>query len=260
MSTFASPPPDRQVATPTQGPGRRHRSRLRAVVVVAVVAGLAGVGVTFAVASEPATTGRPAASAPSDRHEHRTAEHAPAATTAALDHGPADAEHRAVARRTRVGRDLVTALLATARFHRVATAERAGYARLPSPAPLHECIDEDIDLDDTDGAPAMGIHWVNGALLDGTLDVRKPEVLVYEPRANGRLDLVAVEYVVFASDWAGSRPPELYGRQLHHFPAPNRYDLPSFYALHAWIWAPNPDGLFANMNPKVTCANAGAVS
>lgn len=36
--------------------------------------------------------------------------------------------------------------------------------------PLHECIDKDVDLDDRDGKPAMGIHRVNGALLDGTID------------------------------------------------------------------------------------------
>ena len=40
----------------------------------------------------------------------------------------------------------------------------------------------------------MGVHYVNEALIaDGVLDVQRPEVLVYEPRA-GRLRLVAVEF------------------------------------------------------------------
>src|SRR5262245_45326348 len=48
---------------------------------------------------------------------------------------------------------------------------------------------------------AMGVHYGNAALLgDGLLDVTKPETLVYEPR-NGRLELVAAEYVVIAQQW-----------------------------------------------------------
>ncbi|HWM29612.1 MAG TPA: hypothetical protein VNQ14_14220, partial [Woeseiaceae bacterium] len=35
---------------------------------------------------------------------------------------------------------------------------------------------------------AMGIHFVNGALVqDGLLDAARPEILVYEPGKNGRL-------------------------------------------------------------------------
>jgi hypothetical protein len=159
-------------------------------------------------------------------------------------------------------RGLETARSATARFHRVATAEQAGYARLAAPAHLHECIDTDVDLDDQDGKPAMGIHWVNGALLDGTVDVRKPEVLVYEPKRNGQLELVALEYVVFEADWGarGTRPaPQLFGQEFMYVAAPNRYDLPAFYALHAWVWKSNPDGPLAAMNPWVSCRYAAQV-
>ena len=134
----------------------------------------------------------------------------------------------------------------------MSTAEAAGYARLPAPAPLHECIDTDVDLDDRDGKPAMGIHWVNGALLDGTVDVRKPEVLVYEPKRNGKLQLVALEYVVFEADWGahGTRPaPKLFGQEFMYVAAPNRYDLPAFYALHAWVWKNNPDGVLEADEP-----------
>ena len=159
-------------------------------------------------------------------------------------------------------RGLATARSATAPFHRVASAEQAGYARLAAPAPLHECIDTDVDLDDQDGKPAMGIHWVNGGLLDATVDVSHPEVLVYEPKRNGTLELVALEYVVFEADWGarGTRPaPQLFGQEFMYVAAPNRYDLPAFYALHAWVWKSNPDGVLAAMNPWASCRYAAQV-
>jgi hypothetical protein len=158
--------------------------------------------------------------------------------------------------------ELGAARAATARFHRLSVAEDAGYARLPAPAPLHECIDEDVDLHDRDGKPAMGIHWVNGSLLDGTVDARTPEVLVYEPSRNGKLHLVALEYVVFESAWGapGTRPaPRLFGEDFMYVASPNRYGLPAFYALHAWVWKANPAGALAPMNPRVSCRWAGAV-
>ena len=153
-------------------------------------------------------------------------------------------------------RGLAAARDATSTFHRVSTAEQAGYARLAAPAPLHECIDTDVDLDDQDDKPAMGIHWVNGALLDGTVDVQEPEVLVYEPQRNGELRLVALEYVVFEADWGARdtrRAPQLFGQDFMYVAAPNRYGLPAFYALHAWVWKNNPDGVLAAMNPWATC-------
>jgi hypothetical protein len=39
-------------------------------------------------------------------------------------------------------------------------------------------------------------------------------------------------------------------------PAGNRYGLPSFYELHAWLWKPNPSGVFADYNPRVHCPAA----
>ncbi|MDC5698588.1 hypothetical protein OO014_15120 [Intrasporangium calvum] len=150
---------------------------------------------------------------------------------------------------------------ATARYHSVAAAERIGYARLPQSAPLHWCIDEDLDLDDADGKPGMGVHLVNGGLLDGAVAADRPEVLVYEPTRDGGLRLVAVEYVVFAADWAATGaagPPRLFGEDFHHVEAPNRYELPAFYALHAWVWKHNPDGVFATLNRNVTCAYSTA--
>jgi len=93
---------------------------------------------------------------------------------------------------------------------------------------------------------------------DAAVNAATPEALVYEPQRNGRLRLVAAEYVVFQSAWdeAHSSPPVLFGREFELVEAPNRYGLPSFYELHAWIWKHNPAGMFDDWNPRVSCAAA----
>ena len=53
---------------------------------------------------------------------------------------------------------------------------------------------------------AMGIHYVNGALVgDGKLNLQTPEALMYEPK-KGRLELVGVEYIVLADQWDAENP------------------------------------------------------
>ena len=73
---------------------------------------------------------------------------------------------------------------------------------------------------------AMGVHFAKPALFDGKVDVEHPEVLVYEPR-NGRLHLVAAEYIVPASAWDPvhdpSDKPHVMGHLFHFVPGPNRY-------------------------------------
>jgi len=108
----------------------------------------------------------------------------------------------------------------------------------------------------------MGIHYVNGDLVgDGKLDVARPEALMYEQKGD-KLELVGVEYIVIASAWdaASKTPPTLMGQLFHYNTSPNRYGIPAFYSLHVWAWRPNPDGVFADWNPRVSCAEhtAGA--
>lgn len=90
--------------------------------------------------------------------------------------------------------------------------------------------------------PNMGIHLVREDLLfdNGSLDPLKPEVLVYEPKKNGGYKLVAVEYMT-----VGGERPSLFGQQFDDGP------FPGSYALHAWVWQANPDGIFAAFNPNV---------
>ena len=103
---------------------------------------------------------------------------------------------------------------------------------------------------------AMGVHYVNTALVgDGVLDAARPEVLVFEPQQNGRLQLVAAEFIVLAEQWNASNPhpPVLHGQHFHFVPAPNRTGLPAYYELHVWAFKRNPRGTFADWNPRVSC-------
>ncbi len=102
---------------------------------------------------------------------------------------------------------------------------------------------------------AMGVHYVNGSLISNDeLVADKPEILVYEPR-NGRLRLLAVEYVVDAAAWDAKKigPPVLMGQHFHLVGGPNRYGPAPFYELHVWAWKNNPSGMFADWNPTVSC-------
>lgn len=123
------------------------------------------------------------------------------------------------------------------RFRDVSVSVAEGYTAMP-------CVSGG------DGG-AMGVHYVNAKLLAGdTIDIRRPQAVMYEPKANGRMALVAVEYITQKG------PASLEGQLFNFTGAPNRYGLPAFYALHVWAWKPNPKGAFANMNPDVTCEHA----
>jgi hypothetical protein len=143
---------------------------------------------------------------------------------------------------------------ATAQFHSIETAIAAGYelgyvngngVRI-----IAGCIAHPTDPT----AGAMGYHYFNKALVDNlAVDPLKPEGLVYATAANGKLRLVAVEYVV---PGPGSippgvtQPPSVMGMQMHILVPPPG---PGFYIHHAWIWKHNPAGMFADWNPEVSC-------
>jgi hypothetical protein len=104
---------------------------------------------------------------------------------------------------------------------------------------------------------AMGLHFVNGKRVDGKIDVNSPEILLYEPLPNGRLQLTGADYLVTKEAWEAdpkhTAPPELMGQLFHLFDSPNRFGLPAFYTLHVWAWKENPAGTFTNWNPNVSC-------
>ena len=72
--------------------------------------------------------------------------------------------------------------------------------------------------------------------------------IVEQPVGDLRLVLDEAEHGV------GSKP-SLFGHEFDPNPG-TRFGLPPFYALHAWVWKPNPTpltGIFSAWNPRVTC-------
>jgi hypothetical protein len=147
--------------------------------------------------------------------------------------------------------DLSTARAATAQFQQIDAATAAGYGEFHDAANI-ACIE-------SPGVGVMGIHYVNGTLVgDAVLDPARPEALVYQRLPNTKLRLVAAEYIVFQGAWeatGSTTGPTLFGQPLKLVPMPNRYGLPPFYEIHAWIWQNNPSGMFKDFNPSGSCAN-----
>lgn len=139
-----------------------------------------------------------------------------------------------------VEQDLARLRAATARFHRY-DAAKGQYTFLFMNMCMTGATGSNVG--------GMGYHWVNTGLLDAHVDVETPEALLYEPEADGRQRLVAVEYVIPKDLWHNAEAPTLFGRTFKL----NKFDL---WALHVWVWKDNPDGLFADWNPLVTCENA----
>ena len=151
------------------------------------------------------------------------------------------------------GNGVSAARAATARFHQLDAAKAAGYTIEVADLNGFTCIDDIVGH-----TGAMGIHFLNPSLLDGNVDESTPELVIYEPTKDGRMRLVAVEYIVLESAWEAAHPgapaPTLFGRPLELVPAGNRYGLPDFYEMHAWIWKENPLGMHNDWNPTVSCA------
>jgi hypothetical protein len=150
---------------------------------------------------------------------------------------------------------------ATAKYHSLTAAKKAGYSILADSAGI-TCIAEPQ-------MGAMGVHYVKADLAKNpAIDAAHPEALVYAPDRHDGLHLAALEYVVIKSDWEASQPrppdlgvgfrgspapPWLFGHEFNFTDAPNRYGLPPFYSLHAWVWQDNPAGTFEMWNPSVHC-------
>lgn len=108
---------------------------------------------------------------------------------------------------------------------------------------------QDVDRALADGyintgqcVPGMGIHFVNPALIDDDVTVSEAEVLVYAYNDADELELVAVEYVAMSEF-------ELLGDHAHYNPHLDAY------ALHAWYFLPNSEGLTSEFNSRIdtTC-------
>ena len=125
---------------------------------------------------------------------------------------------------------------AVSRFHNIEAAFDAGY----------------ILRDNEPCVPGMGVHVINEAFVaDPAVDPLRPEVLVYAPLPSGGYRLVAVEYLVFFDP---AIPTPTVFDQTFDGPMPGHAPgMPVHWDLHVWLWAHNPDGLFAAFNPTQTC-------
>ncbi len=132
-------------------------------------------------------------------------------------------------------RDLSTLYGVTAANADVSRAQAAGYT-----AKLTECM--------THPEGGMGFHYGNLAYIDGNARVAEPEILIYEPQADGSLKFVGIEFVVPFT--ASATPPSLFGLDFH------RNEAFQLWVLHVWLYRENPSGMFADWNPNVSCAAA----
>ncbi len=132
---------------------------------------------------------------------------------------------------------------ATAKYHDIEVALSDGYD-FGSP-----CVSSE--------SGGMGYHLVNmDLLMNPSVDPEQPEALVYEPMKNGRMRLVAVEFIVPYPVWDQENGVPMLGNQafddMPYFPPP----LGPNYQLHVWVWRHNPLGMYAPYNPNVSCEYA----
>ena len=100
-------------------------------------------------------------------------------------------------------------------------------------------------------------HAINPALLmNDAIDPLRPEILLYVPKDNGRLELVGVEYWKADADQSlatdGDRP-SLFGRGFDGPMPGHNPQMPVHYDLHVWVAEENPSGVFALFNPALSC-------
>ena len=125
---------------------------------------------------------------------------------------------------------------ATRPFQSLDAAVAAGYAATVPNCLVHE------------HHGAMGYHHTNPKFMDAMVDVSKPEILLYERLESGEYRLNGVEFIVPYRAWPrDSTPPRVLGQVML------QEENLQFWYLHVWVWKPNPDGMFANFHPQVSC-------
>ncbi|MFF0836809.1 MULTISPECIES: hypothetical protein [unclassified Streptomyces] len=102
----------------------------------------------------------------------------------------------------------------------------------------------------------MGFHYFNESHF-GSLDPTRPGALLYEDAGHGERRLIGVEWVVPVTG-KNMKRPRLFGQDFQG-PMPGHYPgMPTHYDLHVWLYKQNPNGLFAQWNPRVTCPASAA--
>ncbi len=177
--------------------------------------------------------------------------------------GPARPSHMSMpgpAKTTALAADIAAARQATAKYvTNLAKAKADGYMII------------------TKMMPSMGYHFLNPKISG--FDVRKPPILVYE-HVSGRWQLGALEWVFTAMPKTPPLPDATFGsfpaachyadgtfipdktastcpKQAPRSHAKFTFWHPDLFTLHAWVWYPNPNGLYASTNPLVTPFDKG---
>lgn len=153
---------------------------------------------------------------------------------------------------------------ATAKYHDINVAIADGFV----PIGLGLCVDT--------ANGTHGIGYVNTSrFVSPEVDPIEPEILNYIPTGDGNLRLINVVYtnrVLFRD----TRPPDTPGYRAGLFPwlqpvipayleevsgsfslfgqQPERlFSGRWLYLLSAWVWSPNPNGMFVGANPRLSC-------
>src|SRR5262249_51954656 len=109
----------------------------------------------------------------------------------------------------------------------------------------------------------MGVHYLRPDLVGVTkppnprvdgdgmyMNFRQPSILIYERQADGSLQLVAVETLVWEKTWKAAgktEPPTFHGLAYDHMaddpatPADEAHQFEPHYDRHLWIYRDNPN-------------------
>lgn len=141
----------------------------------------------------------------------------------------------AIRQTTGTDADLLTIKRVTAPYRDINAAIADGFVL------LHGCEERGEER------PVGAVYVHMGRLVDGRIDPSLPDALIYEPLANGKLTLVGAEFAIPYSLWTRDKAPVFDGATFQ------REDEFGVFALHAWVWRRNPNGMYAETNPLVTC-------
>ena len=173
--------------------------------------------------------------------------------------------------------DLDAVRAAAERFRNVEVALAEGY--IPAPGSVCETA---AHMGQPAAIGAMGIHYFRPDLLGITAppnprvagagthtDFLNPAILIYEPQADGRLELVAVENLVFEDAWraaGNSEPPSFHGRPYERMADDPSTEIDEAHMFephfdrHVWVFRDNPNGVFAPFNPAVRCPSGAQLA